>query len=335
MDLQSEASSEKRILIARHISAEKALDVPNNAVNTTFLCHSYTLQPDFRTYAEALQVYGWVLWACALLCVCVACALYACNVRSALRHWGGAATHVAFVLAVYPVVSIAAFMALVVPRTQVLSEAISQEAVMLGLYHFYCLVVAECGGPEHLVRRTEGSLLETRVLPCCFYPCCILPRPKLQPRHFKVLRMLLLQVPVIQGLIYIAILGLRAEDVSVYLSNYIYFQPLVAASVLTGIWGIMMCLKAAEATGARPRARFLALQFALIIVKVQCGVAKTLPTLTSLKCLFALNPSVVVDLIHNTVTILEMLLLSIWAWRLYKVPPGKILENEQNIMPAE
>ncbi|KAI8432300.1 hypothetical protein MSG28_004720 [Choristoneura fumiferana] len=243
----------------------------------------------------ALQVYGWVLWACALLCVCVACALYACNVRSALRHWGGAATHVAFVLAVYPVVSIAAFMALVVPRTQVLSEAISQEAVMLGLYHFYCLVVAECGGPEHLVRRTEGSLLETRVLPCCFYPCCILPRPKLQPRHFKVLRMLLLQVPVIQGLIYIAILGLRAEDVSVYLSNYIYFQPLVAASVLTGIWGIMMCLKAAEATGARPRARFLALQFALIIVKVQCGVAKTLPTLTSLKCLFALNPSVVVD----------------------------------------
>lgn len=52
MDLQSEASSEKRILIARHISAEKAFDAPNNAVNTTFLCHSYTLQPDFRTYVE-------------------------------------------------------------------------------------------------------------------------------------------------------------------------------------------------------------------------------------------------------------------------------------------
>lgn len=57
----------------------------------------------------------------------------------------------------------------------------------------------------------------------------------------------------------------------------------------------MMCLKAAEATGARPRARFLALQFALIIVKVQCGVAKTLPTVTVLKCLVALNPSVIVD----------------------------------------
>lgn len=32
-------------------------------------------------------------------------------------------------------------------------------------------------------------------------------------RHFKALRVLLLQVPIIQGLIYIVVLGLRAEDV--------------------------------------------------------------------------------------------------------------------------
>ncbi|XP_063538607.1 organic solute transporter alpha-like protein 2 [Cydia strobilella] len=331
MDLQSEASQETRILIPRHVSAEKALAASNNAVNTTFLCHSYTLQPDFRTYVEALQVYGWVLWSSALLCVCCVCALYAFNLRSALRHWRSAFYNAAVVLAVYPVVSLSAFFALVVPRAQLLSEALSQEAVMLGLYHFYCLVVAECGGPELIVRRSEGAQLETRVLPCCFWPCCVIPRPKLQPKHFKWLQYLLLQVPIIQGLIYITILIFRSEDLSVYLKNYMYFQPLVAASLLSGIWGIMMCLRAAEATGGRPRPRFLALQFVVIIVKVQCGLAKIIPTTAHLPCLLALNPAVVSDLIHNTITIVEMLLLSIWAWRLYKVPPGKILEKENII----
>lgn len=51
MDLLSEASSGPRILAARHISAEKAISV-ENAVNTSLLCHSYSLQPDVGSYVE-------------------------------------------------------------------------------------------------------------------------------------------------------------------------------------------------------------------------------------------------------------------------------------------
>lgn len=50
MDIFSEASSDSRVLAARHISAEKPIPKMNNAINTTLLCHSYTIQPDFGTY---------------------------------------------------------------------------------------------------------------------------------------------------------------------------------------------------------------------------------------------------------------------------------------------
>lgn len=51
MDLFSEASG-PRIVTARHISAEKAMLAQNNAVNTTLLCHTYSIQPHFESYFE-------------------------------------------------------------------------------------------------------------------------------------------------------------------------------------------------------------------------------------------------------------------------------------------
>lgn len=51
MDQLSEESG-TRILTARHISPEKALLAQSNAVNTTLLCHTYSIQPHFETYYE-------------------------------------------------------------------------------------------------------------------------------------------------------------------------------------------------------------------------------------------------------------------------------------------
>lgn len=51
MDQLSEASG-PRILTVRHISAEKAMLAQNNAVDTTLLCHTYSVQPHFESYFE-------------------------------------------------------------------------------------------------------------------------------------------------------------------------------------------------------------------------------------------------------------------------------------------
>ena len=58
MDLLSEASSGPRLLAARHISADPPLQEVNNAINTTLLCHTYSLQPDFATYLAGISFYN-------------------------------------------------------------------------------------------------------------------------------------------------------------------------------------------------------------------------------------------------------------------------------------
>ncbi|CAH2248076.1 jg12758 [Pararge aegeria aegeria] len=330
MDLLSAASN--GVAAARHLSS--APPEVNNAINTTLLCHSYTLQPDFASYFAVLKGNAWVIWSCGMLVLLMLCVLYIVTLRSALRYWKESCSSVAVVLAVYPVVAAAGLVSTVLPRVRILSEAVAQEAVMIAMYHFYFLIIAECGGTNQLVRKSEESHLETRVLPCCCWPCCVLPRPRVQQKSLTWLRYLVLQMPVIQGILYLIVLVLWAEDMMLYLNSFIYIQPFIAVSILSGVWGIIMCVRAAEATGAKPRPRFLALQLALLIVKLQCGFAKVLPDLVTLPCIMALHPSVFVNLIQNIVMVLEMLLLSILAWRLYRVPPGKDAEKVQHVVIA-
>lgn len=55
MDLLSEASSETRVLAARHISAEQIFPETNNALNKTLLCYDHSPQPDVQSYLQGKQ----------------------------------------------------------------------------------------------------------------------------------------------------------------------------------------------------------------------------------------------------------------------------------------
>ncbi|CAH0727088.1 unnamed protein product, partial [Brenthis ino] len=334
MDLLSEASNGQRVLVARHISADPPLQEVNNAINTTLLCHSYSLQPDFTSYLAVLKSNAWIIWSCGLVVLLTLCLLYIITLRSALRYWKESGISVAIVLAVYPVVAATALLTVVLPRVRILSEAIAQEAVMVAMYHLYFVILAECGGTNQLIRRSEGSQMETRVLPCCCWPCCILPRPQIQKKSLTWLRYLVLQMPIIQAILYLIVLILWAEDMMLYVNSFIYIQPFIVVSILSGVWGIIMCVQAAETAGATPRPRFLALQLVLLIVKLQYGIAKILPELITVPCILALHPTVFVNMIQNIIMMLEMLLLSIVAWRLYSRPPGKMMDRVQHVVVA-
>ncbi|KAM3961531.1 organic solute transporter alpha-like protein [Aphomia sociella] len=332
MDLLSEASSETRILAARHISPEKSLPETNIAVNTTLSCYSYSIQPDFGSYLTALHTYAWVSWTVGALVLLATCALYILTLRSALRFWRESISNVAVVLAVYPLITAAALVAIIVPRGVILCEAIAQEVVMIAMYHYFRMLIAECGGVDMLVRRAGANddRLETRVLPCCCWPCCVIPRPHIQKQTFIWLRCLILQMPVVQGIIYVIVLILSTEDMTLLFRGYKYIQIFVAASILSGMWGMIMSVRMAESFGLKPRPRFLALQLVLLIVKLQCGVARALPGLFNLSCVMSVHPFVFVNFVQNCLTILEMLLLSAWAWRLYSVAPGKVVDKVQH-----
>ncbi|KAI5643287.1 organic solute transporter ostalpha domain-containing protein [Phthorimaea operculella] len=219
---------------------------------------------------------------------------------------------------------------LVVPRARLLAEAAAQQAVMIAMYHFFCMLVKEAGGEDKLVR--QGSRLESRVLPCCCWPCCVLPKPILDKQTLNWLRCLVLQLPVVQGIIYLIILIVWAEDLTLYMRSFVFFQPFVIGSILTGVWGIIMLVKTVEATGLVCRPRFLAVQLVLIVVKAGCGIAKVLPEMFDLPCILHLNPTVVVHMIQYSIMMIEMLALSLWAWRLYQRPPETPLKAQQIVV---
>ncbi|XP_053608599.1 organic solute transporter alpha-like protein [Plodia interpunctella] len=322
MDLLSEGSSEPRILAARHLSG-KTLPETNNAVNTTLSCYNYSLTPDVASYVAALGSYAWVTWACAALVLAVICTLYVCTLRAARQHWKMCSSNVAVLVAVYPVVAAASLVAIIVPRACVICEALAQQIVMIALYHFFCMILAECGGQDKLVRMSDETHWQTRVLPCCCWPCCVLPQPLIKARNLTWLRYTILQIPIVQGLIYFVILVLWAEDMSLYLKNYTFIQPLIGFSILFGMWGVIMCVRTVETFGIRPRPRFLAVQLVLLIVKLQYGSVKSVTGYFELPCVMSLHPAVFVNLVQNCVIILEMLVLSLWAQRLYSAAPGK------------
>ncbi|CAH2041348.1 unnamed protein product, partial [Iphiclides podalirius] len=279
----------------------------------------------------ALQPYAWLLWTSGLVLLILIWTLYAVTLKSALRNWRESRTNVVTVLSVYPLVATASYVAIVVPRATVVAEAVAQEVVMVAMYQFYCLIIAECGGVSQFIRRAGDSRLETRVMPCCCWPCCFIPRPQINKRCMSCLRILVLQIPIVQAVLYVLILVLWAEDMMLYRRCLVYIQCFVAVSILSGIWGVVMCVRAAESMGNVFRPRYFALQLVLIIVKLQYSLAKLLSDSVTLPCITSLHPTVLVNVTQNTVTIFEMLLLSIWAWRLYGVAHGKGVNNIQKI----
>lgn len=75
----------------------------------------------------------------------------------------------------------------------------------------------------------------------------------------------------------------------------VYIQIFVAISILSGIWGVVMCVRTAECMGIVFRPRFLALQLVLIIVKLQYGLAKLLSDSVTLPCITSLHPTILVN----------------------------------------
>lgn len=126
--------------------------------------------------------------------------------------------------------ALATFCATLVPRAHLLAEAVTQGIFMAGMYQLFCLFVAYCGGEAELIRRVKPDALNPKVGPCCCWPCCCLPQFDITKykkysnimqlililflslrNRVRYLRLLVLQLPVVQGLVYMTLLVMWAE----------------------------------------------------------------------------------------------------------------------------
>ncbi|XP_017775721.1 PREDICTED: organic solute transporter alpha-like protein [Nicrophorus vespilloides] len=287
--------------------------------------------PSFTEYLSALSVYGITVITCGAIAVLLVLIIFIDTLKYIMKNSSPRVkAHSALVIGVYPVVAVAAFCATLVPRAQLLSEAMTQASFMVGMYQLFCLCVAYCGGEAELIRKVKPEALNMKVGPCCFWPCCCFPTLEITKHRVRYLRLLVLQLPVVQGLVYMTLLVMWAERESLYQVNYMYFQPIIIISILFGIWGMLMTinlLKDVLKDFSMP-AKFMVLQFVLLIAKLQ-GLAFRIAAWTGLlPCRDPINSEVYGNVIHNTLMMGEMVLLGILARNLYK----KVLPDQETKM---
>lgn len=82
---------------------------------------------------------------------------------------------------------------LIISRTQLLSEAVTQIFLTIALYRLYLLLV-------YIGRKkvTKTPPLILRVGPCCCWPCLPFPNLEMTDANLSWLRLLVLQLPIIQ-----------------------------------------------------------------------------------------------------------------------------------------
>lgn len=106
---------------------------------------------------------------------------------------------------------------------------------------------------------------------------------------------MVLQLPVVQGLVYLTLLVMWAERESLYQVNYMYLQPIIVLSILFGIWSMAMSinlLKGALGAEFLLIAKFMVLQLVLLFAKMQGLATRALVWFDLLPCRPPITPQV-------------------------------------------
>ncbi|XP_073971402.1 organic solute transporter alpha-like protein [Rhodnius prolixus] len=301
-------------------------------INET-VCNPLSI-PSIRHYFTAFNALGFALFSIGGLALLTVLILYVDTVRHIIKSAPTSAKgHSVFVISVYPIVSIATYCATIVPRAQLVAEAVTQGMFMACLYQLFCLIVAYSGGEAQLVKKVHPNNLSLQVAPCCCWPfCSFLPTFTLTKKKLNVLRLLVLQLPVVQGLTYMALLVMWAEEQSLYHINYSYFQPVVVISILLGIWGIVMTVKVTLPVlqEYHIQGKFIALQLVLLFAKFQGFIAKFVAMGDIFPCKPPITPLVYSNLIYNSAILWEMVILCTFARFLYKKALPEFYPTDSN-----
>ncbi|XP_043467044.1 organic solute transporter subunit alpha-like [Leptopilina heterotoma] len=221
----------------------------------------------------------------------------------------------AIILSVYPVASICSLLALAIPRAQVLSEALTQITLTIALYSLY-LVLIDVG------RRkiTKAPPLMLNVLPCCCWPCLPFPILQMTEANLSWLRIFVLQLPIVQTLVYVITLYMAMEEAILVTRYSIFLQTFAVISILLGIYGLTITTRSLEeaAPGTNLRRKTVVTQMVLLFSKLQGFIIKSVANWTSLfPCNPPLSPNAYASVTYNALMVIEMLMLCYAARLIY------------------
>nr|XP_033339217.1 organic solute transporter alpha-like protein [Megalopta genalis] len=227
------------------------------------------------------------------------------------------------ILSMYPVASICSLTAIAIPRTQLLSEAVTQIFLTTVLYWLYLLLV-------YIGRKivTTSPPLRLRVGPCCCWPCLPFPELEMSDANLSWLGLMVLQLPIIQTLSYCIFLIMSIEEPNLITKYGIWLQPICMTSILFGIYGLTITVKSLQevAPEAKLHRKASVSQMVLLFSKLQGFIVKSLSQTGLFPCDPPITPQIYANVTYNGLMLIEMLLLCYAARYVYYVD----LEREEN-----
>ncbi|GAB0090720.1 Organic solute transporter alpha-like protein [Sergentomyia squamirostris] len=223
--------------------------------------------------------------------------------------------------AIYQIVSAVAFVSILVPRAILLCDTVAHLTFAFCTYQLIGLFIDYTAGETNYIKQANRDAYSLRTPPCCCCCCCLHARPPTKST-FLLVRTLVLQFPIVQGVLFITLNVLYVENYKLYSQVFFYFLPFIITSILLCIWGLNVIVRmmAPCFPELRIRPKYFALQFVLMMTKIQPAIGSVIVANMDFPCWYPLTPSLYKNIIVQVVILTQMVILSVWSQKLYRSP---------------
>lgn len=239
-----------------------------------------------------------------------------------------------YVISIYPVASVVAFLSVTLPRSYYLMAALEQDLFAICVYQMFCLLVLYCeqqGVRPELLPAPTTALWKLPFCRSCCQTVCFTRSSLLK------LRLAVLQMPVVLWIIYGICYALWSEDEMLLDAANPYLVGVQLVSLSLAAWGTLTVARGLSSALGVPHAthKFLALQLTVLLPQLQSLLGGYVASF--FLCSTPFTPVFWTNLVVNVLTLLEVLALSLWAFQLYcRQETGfcHLQEDTENVHPA-
>lgn len=268
--------------------------------------------------------------------------VYSVNVKNLMNNCPIAIrTHCLSLVSIYPIVSLFSLTAIAVPRTYLFNDSAGHIAFMIISWHLYryylkrkiltnlrtiiffwfhrlCMIYID--GESNFIKISSSDAFTLRAPPLC---CCLpFRRHPMTKDNFKLIKFLVIQMPICHILIFVVLNIIYIEDTDAFDKLILYFIPFIAITVLGGIWGYNLAVRTLSPyyPDLKLIQKYFAFQLVLFFCKIFPILLNFIMKSTMTSCYGPFTIVVKRHIVIQNLVQFEMLLLSLWAKRLYKDP---------------
>ncbi|CAD7006245.1 unnamed protein product [Ceratitis capitata] len=224
-------------------------------------------------------------------------------------------------VSLYPLISLAALLTLLLPKLWFSCHTVMHLSFTVGAIFFYQLCGHFIGSETSFIKETAGMAVPIRTPPCC---CCCMCLPGVTPTRgrFVILRCMVYQMAFVQGSIMFVLNGIFYNDMTLFNDVQSYFLPFIISSIILGAWGLNITVRVVNNlhTDHSTMKKMFALQLILLLCKMQYLMLDKQLDRLILGGDYPMNHIIYKQTIINTLILVEMVLVSLFAQNAYKTP---------------